>query len=222
MVYPYKFKKWRGKPRRKSGTLKTGRVYKYRGKSTIYKPPAGVHAFVRTVQFASSNFDATGNKFQAFTFALSDLPNYSEFTNLYDQFQIVAVKFEIIPKFNAVDLNPMSTWSQGVLPNIHSVLDYNDSTAPTSLTEMMQYKNYRRSRGNQIHKRYFKPATLSQNYESAVSTSYTSKWKDWISTDDPTTPYYCIKVCWDACGVVEYQPTYDIYAKYYFQCKSTK
>ena len=48
---------------------------------------------------------------RVFTFALADLPNYTEFTTLFDQYRINAVKLTFIPRLSSADSNPLATVS---------------------------------------------------------------------------------------------------------------
>lgn len=178
---------------------------------------SGVHNFTRYVELPNITTSTVSDKLGGETFKLTDLPSYTEFTNLFDKFRICAVKYEIVPNWTSSDINPIGTYQS--VPNIFTVLDYNDITTPGSLSELLQYKNLKRTRGHLIHKRYIKPAVLAANYEGAVTTAYTSVWKRWLDTTDSGTLHYGLKYCIDQTSTAM---TYRVYAKYYIQCKDPK
>jgi len=217
MVYPYKFKKWRGKPRRKSGTLATGRVYRAVARKKYTRNSSKIHLFNRTVKIGTMDLDGAEDG-GAITFQLSSLPNYTEFTELYDQYMICGIRVELIPRFSSSDINPLDTYS--TLPCVHSVLDFNDITGATGLDDMLQYMNYKRTRGNVIHRRYFRPAVLVQTVSTGTGKS--SKWGVWLDTSDATVPHYSFWYRADAAGSDGHPIYYDIYAKYYFKCRNVK
>lgn len=177
-----------------------------------------IHNFTRVKELTEINSSTTADVLGAMTFKLSDLTNATEFTNLFDKFRICAVKLEIVPKFSGNDMNPGTTFPGA--PCIHSVLDYNDATNPGDLNELMQYSNYKRTRGHNIHKRYFKPCVLAANYEGSVTTAYTSKWKVWLDCTDSGTAHFGLKYMIDRTPNVAFQ--YRAFVKYYIQCKDPK
>lgn len=177
------------------------------------------HNFTRTVQLANIDASHLANVYGAITFKLTDLPNYTEFTNLFDRYRINAVKLTIVPLVTSNDVNPATTLF--TLPNVHTAIDYNDNSNPGSMNELMQYSNYRCTRANKVHSRYFKPSVLQSNYETAVATAYTPAWKRWLTCDDPVTPHYCLKYGLDTPnGNIDL--AFRVYAKYYFQCKDLR
>ena len=77
----------------------------------------------------------------AWSFNLSQLPNYTDFTNLYDQYRINKIVFKIIPKFSEASINA-GTANNANLAQIHSVIDYDDAVTPTALSDLVQYQSY--------------------------------------------------------------------------------
>lgn len=177
-----------------------------------------VHNFTRSQYISAITQNPQTAVAMAFNFKLSDLTNYSEFTNLYDQYRIKAVAFEILPNVTGNDGNPNT--SQILLPFIHTAIDHNDSSAPT-IDAIMQYKNYKRTRSHLVHRRYFKPAVASMNYNTVTTTSYTARFGQWIDTDDAATPHYGLKLFIDAPGPNQ-TLYYRVFVKYYLQFKDQR
>lgn len=199
-------------PRRRRRVARK-RIYRRKRITRLSK----IHSFTRTCEIATLSGSNIADTFGGLTFSLGMLPNSTEFTNLFDQFRICAVKLEIVPRYTSSDMNPQAT--APLLPNIHTVIDYNDISTPGNLDTLFQYQNYKRTRGNTIHKRYFKPAVLAAAYEGAVTTAYTSTWNRWLDTLDSGTLHYGLKYCIDQSFTGAW---YKVYAKFFIQCKGVK
>lgn len=185
----------------------------------VRKP--NVYSFKRTVyvpQWATVN--ALGDQPFKLEPKLSDLPNYTEFTALFDQYRIKGVSFKLIPRYNVV---PQTSGNPLLPTQVMSVLDY-DGTGPNTLTAIRQYQTLRTTRNTSIHKRYFKPAILQMVYESSTTTAYGPKWNQWIDCNNDTVPHYglygiCPQI---ASGVSDAEYFYDLEAVYYIQCKTVR
>lgn len=215
---------------RRAGTVARRRPYPARTKrwqrrsirrGMPYRPIASkIHSFKRTVNLGNIILSSLTETYGALLFKLSDVPSSTDFTNLFDRYRITGVSLKFFPQWTSNDLNPATTLSN-INPQVYSVVDYTDSANPLSIAEMMEYGTFKMTRGSALHKRFIRPALLSSSYETVTTSAYTPKWKQWLTTDDPATPHYCLKYAFDrapsntACQV-------KIYATYYIQCKDTK
>lgn len=161
-------------------------------------------------------------------YALSDLPNYTEFTNLFDSYRIMAIKIKFIYTSNVTGqgsatgpINPAV-----VLPICYTVVDHDDSVALTSQTDYEQYESCKVSRLDKPFTRYFKPCTTMMVYKDAVSTGYgISRRSQWMDCSQPGVPYYGFKMGIDP---VQYTTGGTILGyltmitKYYIQCTGTR
>lgn len=181
-------------------------------RSLTMKRRINTHHFKRTFLLAQFTASATGPNFYGYNFTLSALPNYIEFTNLFDQYRINKVVVKFVPSANSDNIG-----ASQIIPNLHSAIDNNDSTAPTALTQLYEYGSYKRTRGTQTHTRVFTPSCLA---DISVSSS-SPKWKQWIGTQFPAVEHYGLKV-----GCDQVVTTNDIYwlpyATVYFSCRSVK
>lgn len=143
---------------------------------------------------------------------LADVPNFTEFTTLFDRYKIGGVLFKLIPRFNVAPVGP-STPSQ-----VMTCLDY-DGNGPTTIAALNQYQNKKTTRGTAIHKRFYKPAILTAAYQSLTSTGYVPKWNQYIDTTASTLPHYGLYGIIPACVA---DVTYDLEVTYYIQCKNVR
>lgn len=165
-----------------------------------------------------------GEYLRAISFKLSDLENYGELTQLYDQYMITKVVLDFQwtlvatggPTFPDRD-GPNASYS----PQLNLIRDYTDSGAAIS-------QDFRES-GRVIRKRItannpfritLTPAVSANLYDSAVSTGYGPKWNTRINMTDANVPHYGVKfqILCPATDIGFIQCT----AKYYVSCYQTK
>lgn len=180
--------------RRRLGRVARARaIRRLRSKRRLHtaRNPVG-HQFTRIAYSQNAlqfNAGVPTNTFGAVVFKLSDLPNYQEFTELYDLYKINKVKYTIIPKINSATLN-----GSVQMPIIHSVIDSNDNTAFTTLAQMMENEDVKTTRGVVPHSRYFTPKCQTKLYESLGTDGYaTMRRNPFINTEDPSVPHYALK-----------------------------
>lgn len=163
-------------------------------------------------------------------FRFQDLINYSEFSNLYDRYRIMGVtlRFQLI---NNPDANTeIGTTSIGnaanFFPKMWYIRDYDDgNTENLDAFRQRAGVRYKILKPNSELRISVRPAVLTQQYASAISTGYTPKWKQWIDMDNPSIPHYGVKCVIDTNGVV---PTSDhpfyvrAEARFTFQCKDVR
>lgn len=153
-------------------------------------------------------------------FKFADMPNSSEFSNLFDMYKINAIKITFVPTATGADANPNST--QIFMPNLLSVLDYTDAAQPSGINELMQYPNCKRTKLTRTHTRYFKPRVLRDVVGQGAATGFESKPWPYVSFGVDVTGYgikwgldQVFNVASGGIGV-------DRYVTYYFSCKNVR
>lgn len=209
----YRRRAMKGRQRRK----KVGRSQFGRYGRKIKQP---VHYFTRTA--FSPNFTqavtttASGN---AINFQLGFIPSPTDFTTLYDQYKILAIKMQLVPRFTNAIVATGGT--NQILGNIWSVIDYDDTNTPTAVTELLQYQNCKRTRMDKIHTRYIKP-----RYNPPVTGGQvvqTPTRNEWIDIANANVPHNGIKFWFDQiAGPAGTQLSFDLIVKYYFCCKNVR
>lgn len=179
-----------------------------------------VHRFTRTV--LSILTVASSPAAAGMTFKLSDLPNYSEYTALYDQFRIDKVIVTFEPVYTDWSGSKSTADTQNFyLPSIYTCLDYDDANSPLAVDDILQYSTEKHGRFIGIHKRILTPSILVQNYETDVSTAYTPAFRRWVSSTDPTTRHFGLKYWIDTPGSTMVV-TFRLFVKYFLSMKGFK
>lgn len=149
-----------------------------------------VYTFQRT---ATTSFVITnGADFTqaAYSFTLQSLPNYTEFTALFDQYRINYIDCTVILNRTASSTLP-SLNEQNQTPNFHWATDKDDATA-IDLNALMQYADYRVQRMDKIIRFRIRPSPCLAAYQGAF-TGYTTTARTWIDCGSPGVVHYGLK-----------------------------
>lgn len=184
-------------------------------KSAVGRIRQPVQYFKRS--FISEGFitaPAGGPTFGTIQFTLNQLPNYTEFTQLYDQYKIKGVKVKLVPRYNVADINAQA------ISQLLTVLDYDDSTSPTAVSDLLQYQNMKMTMTNKIHQRYLAPrSNRNVAQPGPASPPAASPVKQWIDCGFPTVLHHGIKYAVTA-GSIDIK--YDLYCTYYVAFKNVR
>lgn len=187
-------------------------------------------------QVATVNITLASNaySFNSQVFEIDNLPDYGDFTNLFDQYRINMIKYQWIPNrnvnvFATSDLStPLVTQYDQPIPIIYSFIDYDDSAVPASIDEFTERQNLRTARFNRPHKRVWKPTVLVPTYRTGVNFGYSPKRKQWIDCANPDVPHYGLK--WAFYNPSETDATHNrgialsfrVMATYYLQFRNVR
>lgn len=178
-----------------------------------------VHSFTRQTNVGTIAGNALYQPYLAATgFTLGSLPQVSDFGTLYDQYKVTHLQYRFHLRIDP-GAQPAAT---AFYPRLFYCPDYDDTTAPASLDEL-------RERG-QVKQRVLlpnkdiivniKPAVLNLVYRTAIASSYSPKWKQWIDMNNTDVPHYGLKWAIDLFNNTDYR--LDVEVKAWFQCKNTR
>lgn len=166
-------------PKKKYGKKKPvfRRPNSYLGRALLYNNPKQAYRIKRTATGTTSQYYITNgiaNTYRAWSFSLDQLPSYTEFTNLFDSYKID----KIVMRFIAVHTQQVSAEVSNAAvpavtqPRVYTVIDYDDDSTPTAITELTQYSNCRIRQAGRSFKIILRPKVAVQVYRSAVTTAY--------------------------------------------------
>lgn len=188
---------------------KTGMMGKYRVKSKLNNTK--IYAFKRTV--VPTSFTAAGDGVtattKAYSHSLSDLPNYTEFTSLFDQYKITGIKVKCYPRTDEVVTAGSSS------SFLYYAIDYDDANAPGA-TDLQQYQNCKTVRGDRPFYFYFVPRVANAVYSGSAFTSYGNT-RQWIDAASSGVPHYGWKLYWNP---TSFATGYDMVWTYYVKFRN--
>lgn len=187
---------------------------RFRARSRYSKKGQKVFMYTRHCGLSDLVINTSLTTLTAFNFSLNDLPNYTEFTDLYDMYKINAVKITFNPQMNMNNsLTPLNNAIASA--RFFSAIDYNDSAAPLSVNELREYRTVKYTTILKPHKRMiYKPKILDT---SGYSIS------PWMGTAYPTTNYFGLKVAVEPMeSTTITSMRFSIECKYYLSFKNVK
>jgi len=123
-------------------------------------------------------------------FSLAQLPNFTDYTNLYQSYRLTKIKISWEPEYT--ELTDAALVSNAVNVTFNSIIDQTDPAAPTSVGNVTQYQSCKSTGITRKHSRTFEPAML---------TSSQMPCRCYISTTNPNERHYGIKVGINPTGV---------------------
>lgn len=144
--------------------------------------PQRIYYYKRAAQFTPFTIPApASDTVSLYRFGLFDLPNYAEFTTLYDQYQIAGVKISFVPLVNTVASNLGTVSGTGTVFNYmrtYSCIDYNNITAPASVNAMREYQTFKWKPITKVHSRYIRPKPQMLNGTDGYTPQGKMPWFD--------------------------------------------
>lgn len=196
--------------------------------------PSSIHYFKRTVKISdvTASFNSATMTYTniagAYVVSLDTLPNYTEFTNLYDQYKINGVKLSFVPSGSQAVYSTLSGTTQAAgFGRFNSAIDYDDSTTPANENVLLQYNNLRTTPGWKTHTRYYRPKVRNAAVIDTVSGALAAapvRGGQWLSTSAPDVEHYGLKVFCNAPvnTATSTSITYSVYATLYLACKNVR
>jgi len=169
--------------------------------------------------FAQSAAVTPVDVFLALAFRLDDLPDYAEFTNLFDQFCILGVQIRISPRVsNATVSTSANTGTQF----LYGVLDRSDITLPTSMQQLREYQTLKTwtttTETNRPWTIKMSPRIAVAAYSGAFS-GYSAPGLTWIDAQSPSVQHYGIKLGIPAGFTAGTVTFYDMDFCYHIACR---
>lgn len=158
---------------------------------------SNLHHFRRNMSFDFIYMQPEGGSAPAYArgyqFQLDQLPNYTEFTNLFDMYRINFVVMRFIPTGTQVQTNVDGNGEE--VPLMYVVIDYNDGSTPADENELKQYGNCKVMAINKPLTLKFRPRTASPVYRDGASAAYLQNdAKLWLDCNYANVPHYGVRL----------------------------
>jgi len=189
-------------------------------------------SIVKTVSGVTWNISYPGTSgvevFKAYSFDLSDVADYSNYTAVYDQWRIVGISATFMQRQNVIEQLGSST-PQNTAKYAFIATDLDDASTPSSLDTLKGYANCKVWNMNlgAPFKIFFRPAISQAAFAGAAFTGYvqskTGYAGPWVDVLNPGVSYYGLKVGIPSQGTVTADEwVIDVVLKYYIQFKGQR
>lgn len=184
--------------RRRKFTYRRKTRYRPKSYRKFKKSRSTTRAFI-SKRFVKGSFNLqTATSTGTFAFTLNAVPNYTEFTNLFDKYRIVkaTINFRSNSQPQACGLTAAGTTTGYGGGTFYYVTDYDDADAIT-LNDIEQYPGRRSFLiGDQkAHTITCYPAFAKQIYQSAIATGY-GPGRGYVDCTYPNIPHFGVKWFW--------------------------
>jgi hypothetical protein len=189
--------------------------------------PRGVHSFTRTYPYVVQVLDTLTH--YALPAQLNNLPNYTEFTTLFDDYRINLVEYMFVFDENSASVASANTPSQqsNFIPNLLTVHDYDDAALLTAVTDYCQYETFQCARLDKAIHRYVRPKSAQAVYGAGALTQYAQTDSNpWIDAGYPGAEFYGLKFAvvgnMEGGAGTRQLGMLTIYIRYHIECRDTR
>lgn len=124
-------------------------------------------------------------------FELDQLPGYTDFTTLFDQYRFVRIDFKLIPRNNVQSFTQSISAATSVFPNISVWFDPDDATNPLAVGESLEVENALHVNGFHDIEGHFKPQAAIAAYGGAFTQF--AAFDGWCDCTSDDTQWYSLK-----------------------------
>lgn len=173
---------------------------------------------------------STADFWKYYKFSLNDMNNYTEVTNLFDEYKISALKVEFHPRFDSFAGNDTTDTTLPGITNqsgtkLHVLIDPSSTLTPTgtyissTLNTLLEDGNVKSYSGNRVVTVYFKPKV----YNTVSGLAANMIRSPWIRTDQIALPHYGFHAfAQDNNFNGTFGQSWDLFVTYYIQCRNIK
>jgi len=185
---------------------------KRRGIHPFHRTSAGCYDLVNATTVLNLVSSSSAAVYGCFIFRLSDLPDYSEYCAMFDQYRIVGVKLTFFPQQTDASVGIGAT-----TPIIHTAIDRNDGGGISTEANFLQYDQVKTHKFDRQFSIYIKPKVDVVVWNNNVASGYATG-SPWLSTSYPSIQYFGLKYLIPQVSSSN-NAGWRIYAKYYLAMK---
>jgi hypothetical protein len=175
--------------------------------------PHRTYTFQRTVDIGQITPSTTVETDSTYVFALNQLPDYTEFTSLFDNYRILQVTVCFYPLF-------LDTTATTPYPPIKTVIDYDDNVSVT-LAQANEYDSLQVNQTGNYFERTLTPRIAVAAYAAGVFSSFMQpKAQSWVDCASPGVNHYGLKYAMPVSGAAN--PVWQVEAHYILQFRETR
>lgn len=179
-----------------------------------------IHYFKRKSFAALVTGGAGTAQFGVANYSLNAVTNSSEFTTLFDQYKIKAVRTDFVYTGQPGFAGTMQNINN---PTVYTLIDTNDASTPSTINGMLEYgqtRTHQLSFNRPVCSVYFRPKLLAASTDNgSITANYNLPFQPWINTANPYVNHYGLKYGIDN---LTGSNAIDIYHTYYLALKDSK
>lgn len=165
------------------------------------------------------NNNALTNNTGIFKFALTDLPGYTDFVNLYENYKLTGVKLRFIPiigtesSANVANNAIMSPVAMCIDRGANDLIPLN----PTFI-ELLEHQDVMLRSSYKPFSLYIRYPKAHSGADALTQTVLTSPWLD-LQVNGESVDHHGLKYCFQDVVAADRAVSYRVYATYYIKCR---
>lgn len=205
---------------RRAMKYSSGKIYSFRRTCELspYNYQDGI--WVRASSNAVNN-DAAQLRYRGiFKFKLDDLPGYTDFLNLYENFRITGVRLRFLPYLGTEATAPATTGT--VMSPLALCIDRgaNDAIGVNpNFTDLLQNQDVKIKSSYKPFSIYIAYPKAHMPADGVTQTVLTSPWLD-SEVNGQVVDHHGLKFCFQENTSVDRQVSFRVYATYYIKCRA--
>lgn len=143
--------------------------------------------------------DATPAAGDGVVFRLNDVTQFTEFTNLFDEYKITGVAYRWV--ITRDPSNASTAANAGRYPRVIWTHDHDSAQLPSAATDILQYAKSNEiwfTDNRQCSKWYYIKPAMAMLLYNGVTSGYGSKWGQWIDCNSPSLEHYGLRFWYDS------------------------
>lgn len=197
-----------------------GKIYSF--KRTCELPPYNYEAGIWQRQASNVVNNNTAQLYYRgiFKFKLDDLPGFSDFTNLYENFRITGVRLRFLPYLGTEATAPATTGT--VMSPLALCIDRgaNDAIGVNpSFTDLLQNQDCKIYSSHKPFSIYIAYPMAHTPADGVTQTVLTSPWLD-SEVNGQVVDHHGLKFCFQENTSVDRCVSFRVYATYYIKCRA--
>jgi len=144
-----------------------------------------IYNFRETYSAATITASTSLPVFGALNFQINSLGDLSSYQGLFDAYRIIQAEVQFIPKY--------VVGSNTGVPLLFTVIDYDDSSTPTQISQLLDYDTVQISPGDVLQSRVLTPRAALGVYGSTLTSYGQTANSQWMDLASPQVQYYGVK-----------------------------
>lgn len=188
--------------------------------------PTGTGAVGSGTLYGPATTDLQPAGYFSIKFTLSDLPQATTYTSLFDAYRINKVVVKFIPVLSNYNQPGNTAGNLAAEPQwLSTVIDYDDSTVLTTEGALLEYETMKQTQPSRKHVRTLVPAVAMSAYKTSGTTiGFAQKRKMWLDSAYTDIEHYGVKglINGPATMAAQVQCAWKVYITAYVSFKQTR
>lgn len=178
-------------------------------------------------QYASNYINSYNNYYGYFKFKLTDLPNSTDFTNLFESFRLKGVTLKFIPVRGTVnDVNPEVTSANAeynsLLIPLAVAIERSQINANPTFNSILEDQGAKVLLSDKVHTMYIPSPKVYGPADGLTVSALSNPWLDTATAGGAAAHHYGVRFRFEDTTTGTTMVAYRVFATYHIECKGAQ